>query len=208
VTGEAVVVAAHVRRLEARWVTPIGALTVAEPDGDVLAAASDALAAFYNEPHNAALLSNTLIFSPDDVLQFWADSAAEGGHSFLLRCDEELVGDADFRNVTVGAAEVAILIGVRGRQGQGLGGRFLSMVLAIGFGPLVRRGGRRRLPGARARWIRHARGGSAPGDRARVDVRQACVIQRACSGSIPSPSSMAARFSSWTRRARCSVARR
>jgi RimJ/RimL family protein N-acetyltransferase len=136
VTGEAVVVAAHVRRLEARWVTPIGALTVAEPDGDVLAAASDALAAFYNEPHNAALLSNTLIFSPDDVLQFWADSAAEGGHSFLLRCDEELVGDADFRNVTVGAAEVAILIGVRGRQGQGLGGRFLSMVLAIGFGPL------------------------------------------------------------------------
>jgi RimJ/RimL family protein N-acetyltransferase len=123
---------AEVRKLEARWATPIGRLRIAEPDADSLALAAGALARFYNEPRNAALLSNTLVFSPADVLQYWADAADDGSRAFLLSCDGELVGDADFRNVGGGAAELAILIGPPGLQGRGLGGRFLLMLLALG----------------------------------------------------------------------------
>jgi RimJ/RimL family protein N-acetyltransferase len=123
---------AEVRTLEARWATPTGRLRIAEPDAGALALAAGALAGFYNEPRNAALLSNTLVFSPDDVLQYWADAADDGSRAFLLSCDGELVGDADFRNVGGGAAELAILIGPPGLQGRGLGGRFLLMLLALG----------------------------------------------------------------------------
>jgi RimJ/RimL family protein N-acetyltransferase len=124
------------KKLEARWVTPLGRLRVAEPDAHALDRAAGDLAGFYNEPHNAALLSNTLVFSPDDVVQYWADAAAEGSRAFLLSCDGELVGDADFRNMSDAAAELAILVGPRARQGHGLGGRFLLMLLALGAGAL------------------------------------------------------------------------
>jgi len=120
-------------RLRARWATAHGELSIVEPRPRELRKASRALADFYNDPHNAALLCNTIIFSPDDVSDFWRDAANDGGRGFLLACDGTLVGDADFRKIGGGAAELALLIGSRERQGRGLGRSFTSMLLVVGF---------------------------------------------------------------------------
>jgi RimJ/RimL family protein N-acetyltransferase len=120
------------KNLEASWTTPSGSLVVTEPSTERVRDVAEALAGFYNEPTNARLLSNTLVFTAADVVELWRDARLLGSRSFLLWCDDALVGDADFRNVGGGAAELAILIGPRERQGQGLGGRFVSMLLALG----------------------------------------------------------------------------
>jgi RimJ/RimL family protein N-acetyltransferase len=122
-----------VSRIEARWTTPLGSLAVFEPSTQALAHAAEGLARFYNEPHNAALLSNTLLFSSDDVIDFWRDAAADGSRAFLFARDGEVVGDGDFRNAVQGAAELAVLIGPRALQGLGLGARFVLMMLRVGF---------------------------------------------------------------------------
>jgi len=50
------------------------------------------LADFYNDPHNAALLTNTIRFTPDDVVQLFADARAEGTRPLLYHRGGELVG--------------------------------------------------------------------------------------------------------------------
>lgn len=107
-----------------------------EPSPEALRDASAALADYYNEPHNAALLCNTIVFTPEEVRSFWHDALADGGRAFLLFRDGALVGDADFRNFLGDAAELALLIGPRECQGVGLGRRFAPMLLALGFGSL------------------------------------------------------------------------
>ena len=62
--------------------------------------------------------------------------AATGGRPLLLRIGNRLVGDADLRRIDGGAAEFAILIGDRSRQGRGLGTRFGLMAHAFGFAVL------------------------------------------------------------------------
>jgi RimJ/RimL family protein N-acetyltransferase len=121
------------RRLAAEWSTKLGTLRIEEPSRATLLAASPDLAVYYNDPENAALLGNSVVFSASEVLQFWADAAAEGGRPFLLWRDGVLVGDGDYRNVSGGAAELALLIGPRSAQGVGLGGHFVLMLLALGF---------------------------------------------------------------------------
>jgi RimJ/RimL family protein N-acetyltransferase len=122
--------------LRARSETPVGSLVVAEPSPEALHAASADLATFYNEPNNAALLGNTFVFTPDDVVAYWSDAREHGARAFLLWCDSALVGDADFRHFSSEAAELALLVGSRTRQGKGLGGRFVAILLAMGFGEL------------------------------------------------------------------------
>jgi RimJ/RimL family protein N-acetyltransferase len=101
-----------------------------------LTSAAAELAGFYNDPHNAALLSNTVQLSADDVVQLWREAADDGARAFLLWRGGTLVGDCDFRHVAEGAAEVAILIGPTHLQGMGLGRRFAVMQLALGFDEL------------------------------------------------------------------------
>ncbi len=124
------------RRLGARWQTPVGLLTLAEPSEDEVALAARDLADFYNEPHNSALLSNTHVFTPAEVEQNWRAAREDGGRVFLFARDGELVGDGDFRHVTMREAELALLIGPRSLQGMGLGRRFALMLLALGYGEL------------------------------------------------------------------------
>jgi RimJ/RimL family protein N-acetyltransferase len=119
--------------LAARWSTPLGVLRIAEPTDTEVRAAAGLLADFYNDPHNAALLTNTIRFEPEDVVQFVADARAEGTRPIFLYRDDALVGDGDFRNIARNAAEVAILVGPRRLQGQGLGRRFVTLALALGF---------------------------------------------------------------------------
>jgi RimJ/RimL family protein N-acetyltransferase len=58
---------------------------------------------------------------------------AAGGHPFLLERDGTLAGDADFRNLSAGQGEIAILIADTAAQGRGLGTRFAWMLHAFAF---------------------------------------------------------------------------
>jgi RimJ/RimL family protein N-acetyltransferase len=99
-------------------------------------AASD-LARYYNDRHNAALLGNTVVFTPDDVIALYADTLSEGQRSFLLLRDGELLGDADFRHFQGGSAEMAILVGPPSAKRIGLGTAFAIMLLSVAFGPFA-----------------------------------------------------------------------
>ena len=110
-----------------------GPLRAREPTPAEVAAAAPRLAAFYNEPHNRRMLTNTQDLSVDDVREHFAAVVVGGGRAFLLDDGEQLAGDADLRGVTATDAELAILIGERGRQGRGLGTRFAIMLHAFAF---------------------------------------------------------------------------
>ena len=115
------------------WQTPDGLLRAREPWAAEVVACAGQLAGYYNQPRNRAMLTNTTALSRADVAAHYRTLEQAGGRPFLLDCDGELVGDADFRHVTNSDAEMAILIGDRSRQGQGLGGRFGLMLHAFAF---------------------------------------------------------------------------
>ena len=100
---------------------------------DEVAACAPALRAYYNEPHNRAMLAHEAELSLADVVEHYGRLSTQGGRGFLLERDGRLVGDADLRHVEGGTAEVAILIGERAAQGRGLGTRFGVMVHAFAF---------------------------------------------------------------------------
>lgn len=109
-----------------------GTLVAVEPSpADVRARAAE-LAAAYNEPHNRAMMANTIAFTEADVLTHYAEMAAEGARQFFLY-DEAgtFLGDADFRGLVDGCGEFAILIASRGMQGKGLGTRFATLLHAV-----------------------------------------------------------------------------
>lgn len=110
-------------------------LRAIEPTPDEVRIAAPALGSFYNDPHNRRMMANTMSLSPEDVAASFAELHAEGGRPFLLYAGERLVGDGDLRHLQVraGAAEIAILVGDRGSQGQGLGTRFTALLHAFGF---------------------------------------------------------------------------
>ena len=58
---------------------------------------------------------------------------AAGGHPFVLERNGVLAGDADFRNLSAGQGEIAILIADTAAQGRGLGTRFGWMLHAYAF---------------------------------------------------------------------------
>ncbi len=119
--------------LEARWPSPLGLLRIAEPTPRELDEASRELSPFYNDPKNAALLGNTVRFTPAEVVQLWRDARKNGDRPFLFYRDDALVGDGDFRQRDGDAAEMAILIGPHSQQGLGLGRRFALMLLLVAF---------------------------------------------------------------------------
>lgn len=108
------------------WDTPAGRLEARRAEPDPGQAAQ--LAAWYNEPHNRAMMSNTAELSADDVIDGWRALEAAGGRPFLLFRDGALVGDGDFRHVAEREAEFAIMVGPRDSQGKGLG-TLLSILL-------------------------------------------------------------------------------
>lgn len=106
----------------------LGRLRVFEPTLAEVQAAAPLLAAFYNDSHNAAMLTNTREFTVAEVAEMFESSRAEGDRPFLLEQDGELMGDADFRNIEGPEAEFAILVGKRSQQGRGLGTRYAAMM--------------------------------------------------------------------------------
>lgn len=115
------------------WASPAGALVALEPRDDEIARHAAALAAAYNDPHNAPLLGHTDDVDQDDVIAHYADVAEAGGHNFLVFLDGALVADGDLRRVGGGAAEFAFLVASPAAQGKGLGTRIATMIHAFGF---------------------------------------------------------------------------
>lgn len=117
--------------VEAPWEQ--GTLRAYEPTLEEVQSAASALAAFYNDTHNAAMMSNTEEASAADVVQRFREMCAAGERPFLLEQNGELIGDADFRKVQDTESEFAILVGPRGQQSRGLGTRFAAMLHAVGL---------------------------------------------------------------------------
>jgi RimJ/RimL family protein N-acetyltransferase len=118
------------------WSTPAGELLAIEPRSEELAHHAAALAAAYNDPHNAPLLGHTEPMTEDDVIEHYASVADGGGYNFLVFRDGALVADADLRHVAGGAAEFAFLVAAVTAQGQGLGTRIAMMIHAFAFAQL------------------------------------------------------------------------
>jgi RimJ/RimL family protein N-acetyltransferase len=115
---------------------PVDSLTTyvaLEPRGNEIATFAPRLAAAYNDPHNATLMGNTEEMSADDVVAHYADMTDEGARQFLLFVDDDLVGDADLRDIDATSCEFAFMIADRAQQGKGLGTRFATMLHALAF---------------------------------------------------------------------------
>jgi RimJ/RimL family protein N-acetyltransferase len=115
--------------IEAPWAH--GRLRAFEPTLTEIRAAAPLLAAFYNDRHNSAMLTNTRELTVAEVVETLQSLRAAGDRPFLLEQDGELMGDADFRNVAGAEAEFAILIGQRAQQSRGLGTRFAAMMHVV-----------------------------------------------------------------------------
>lgn len=112
--------------VEAAWDT--SALRVFEPTKAEVVTAAPALAAYYNDSHNASMMTNTRDLTVDDVVETFESFWAAGDRPFLLERDGELMGDADFRHIADRAAEFAIMVGQRAQQSRGLGTRYAAML--------------------------------------------------------------------------------
>jgi RimJ/RimL family protein N-acetyltransferase len=108
-------------------------LCAREPTRAQVAASASRLAAFYNDPHNRAMLGHGADLTAADVVAHYRRLAGDGARAFLLELDGRLVGDADLRHIDRGRAELAILVGDRAVQGRGLGTRFAVMIHAFAF---------------------------------------------------------------------------
>jgi RimJ/RimL family protein N-acetyltransferase len=115
------------------WPTDDGDLQAYQPTPDEVAAAAPALAAYYNDAHNSAMMAHESVMSVDDVVEHFERLASQGGRPFLLEWDGQLLGDADLRHIEGGRAEFAIMVGPRASQGKGLGTRFGLMLHALAF---------------------------------------------------------------------------
>ena len=107
-----------------------GRLCAFEPTLSEVLAAAPLLAAFYNDSHNAAMMTHTQETGADEVVEVFHTMREAGDRPFLLEQDGELMGDGDFRNVQGAEAEFAIMVGPRVQQSRGLGTRFAAMLHA------------------------------------------------------------------------------
>jgi RimJ/RimL family protein N-acetyltransferase len=116
------------------WEVTDGTLRAFEPTEAELMSAAPALAAAYGDAHNSRMMGQAPgAFTAQDAVAHFAGLRAEGGRPFLLEHAGRLAGDADFRNLTAGAGEFAILIADPAAQGQGLGTRFARLLHAFAF---------------------------------------------------------------------------
>jgi RimJ/RimL family protein N-acetyltransferase len=123
-------------RYRIAWQTPGASLLAIEPYPEELAQHAAALAAAYNDPHNAPLLGHTEPISERDVIGHYESLRAAGGHGFVALRDGALVGDGDLRGVAAGAAEFAFLVAAVAAQGKGLGTQLATMIHAFAFAHL------------------------------------------------------------------------
>ena len=93
-----------------------GRLRAFEPTLSEVLAAAPLLAAFYNDSHNAAMMTHTQETGADEVVEVFHTMREAGDRPFLLEQDGELMGDGDFRNVQGAEAEFAIMVGPRVQQ--------------------------------------------------------------------------------------------
>jgi len=115
------------------WPSVDGLLRAFEPTTAELAAAAPALADAYNDAHNRAMMAHSADMTAVEVISHFATMRAQHGRPFLLELDGVLMGDADLRHIAGGAAEFAIMVGQRHKQGKGLGTRFTLMLHALAF---------------------------------------------------------------------------
>jgi hypothetical protein len=66
-------------RWSAEWSTPVGRLTVLEPTPDEVSAVAAPLVAYYNEPHNRAMMAHETLMSPHEVVEHFARVEADHG---------------------------------------------------------------------------------------------------------------------------------
>jgi RimJ/RimL family protein N-acetyltransferase len=118
------------------WTFTHGKLLAIRPTISQIACHAPALAAFFNDRHNRAMMGNTVDMSPAEVEEHYTNLLAEGSVPFFLFLDGELVGDADFRHLHHRQAEFTIAIGPRSAQGKGLGRAFAILVHAFAFAHL------------------------------------------------------------------------
>ncbi len=116
------------------WADGGDRLRAFEPTDDEIIAAAPALARAYGDAHNSRMMGQApSAFEPADVIAHVQRVRAAAGHPFLLERNGALAGDADFRNLTAGQGEIAILIAETAAQGRGLGTRFVRMLHAFAF---------------------------------------------------------------------------
>lgn len=123
------------------WRSGDEVLTAIEPTKGEIAGASFDLAAHYNDAHNRRMMAHVAEpFTAAAVATYYRELREEGGRPFLLLRAEAgapalsaLLGDGDLRNIQDQRAEVAIMIGSRATQGQGLGTRYATMLHAFAF---------------------------------------------------------------------------
>jgi RimJ/RimL family protein N-acetyltransferase len=120
-------------RWSVEWVRPAETLRIVEPAAAEVRLFATQLAAYYNEPHNRAMMAHTQEMSIDDGVDHYDTRRAEQGRPLLLFSGGRLVGDADLRGIGGGHAELAIMIGDRSLQGRGLGTAFGIMAHALAF---------------------------------------------------------------------------
>jgi RimJ/RimL family protein N-acetyltransferase len=121
------------RRWSVAWERSADHLRVVEPSMSEVAAYAPRLSTYYNEPHNRTMLAHTQVMSIEDVIAHYRALRGEQGRPLVLLRDERLVGDADLRGIGGGHGELAIMIGDRSLQGQGLGTAFAIMAHALAF---------------------------------------------------------------------------
>jgi RimJ/RimL family protein N-acetyltransferase len=119
--------------LRIEWPTPAGTLAAEEPTCEEIARRAREIADAYNDPHNSAMMANTIRFTEADVVANYEAMAAEGARQFFLYDGASFAGDADLRNIGDGAAELAILIAARESQGKGMGTRFAALLHVVAF---------------------------------------------------------------------------
>jgi len=115
------------------WLTPGGAFLALEPTLQEVELHAPALAAAWNDPHNAALMGHDDPFDAEDVVAHYGAMQFDGARTFLLFLDGQLAGDADFRGRSHDSAEFAFMVAAKQSQGKGLGTRFALMLHAFAF---------------------------------------------------------------------------
>lgn len=110
-----------------------GKLVAFEPTEAEVLVAAPMLAIFNNDRHNSAMLTNTQEMTATEIVESYEFLRKNNGRPFLLEQEGVLMGDADFRNVSGGTAEFAILIGSRAQQSRGLGTRYAAMMHVAAF---------------------------------------------------------------------------
>lgn len=116
-----------------QWLREGRSFEAIAPDDELVHRHAAQLCGWYNAPENAAMMNGSGAMSHDDVIEFWRDLGADGGHGFFGYVDGELVGDADLRGLRAGTAEFAIMIGRAESKGRGIGRALAEMVHVFAF---------------------------------------------------------------------------